>query len=127
MPNAQVFLVESDPFRQRLMSDLAQSNGMRARVTDLRRLSSELMASRDHGPHIVVLDLEAPRSLDTLRRLRALPDDERPRVIGLAEEDGKELREARRLGVEETLELPFSTGCFARALSRQAFAAIAAG
>lgn len=121
MQITRIVVLEPDLFHRDLMTDLIESN-------DLVCVSGEdsedfsAVAAGESPESVVVVDLddEQHRGLETVRKLRTLPPQRQPRVVGLAGQDTRDLLlEEGDLFIEEIVDLPMDTGEFVRAVSRQ--------
>lgn len=121
MQTPRVLICEESLFQRRLMSDLVECNDMQAVPVEGSDWIERLRAGADRASVVVVdLDQSKRTGLEVVKKLKALPGERRPRIVGLV--DTKKLAQKARTFVrdcEEVLELPLDTGSFARAVVRQ--------
>jgi len=125
MQTPRVLIFEPSTFNRRLMSDLIECNDMKAVAVDGSDWVARLEKGADRAS-VVVVDLDESRrdGFEVVRRLNALPVEQRPRIVGLVDSSKARPQAGPHvLGCEEVIERPLDTGSFARAVVRQALEA----
>lgn len=123
----RVLIVEENDFHRALMTDVVECNDMKAVALPndnwIERIE-QLFEGGDSVCDIVVVDLDLPedRGLKVAERLSDLPDEVRPRIVGLQNAAGvlPRRRDGRELDLEDLLCRPLDLGGFARSVNKQA-------